>query len=562
MTAKKSITNIQELPQFSNAKPAADIQRACDQWVAAIGAKNVMRDDETIARYARSTANFVAPPTAVLRPSTTAEVQEIVRIANSCHVPLHAISAGKNWGYGDACATSPGQVIVDLCDLNRILEVDAELGYIKIEAGVTQGQLHDFLNEHKLPLWMDATAAGPTASIVGNTLDRGFGHTRYGDRSLYNCGMTIVLPNGELLKTGFSHYENAKAHGAYRNGVGPSVDGLFFQSNLGIVTEMGLWLMPKPEAFSAFFFTAQSEDDLTEIINRLAPLKRQGLLPSAIHIANDLRLISNRAKYPWERTGGVTPLPRQTREEIRRRYQVDAWVGCGALYGTKEVVRALEKTVRSELRHFKPVFLDASRFQRAEKFVRFLEKFGLGKELRQKVESARPVLELIQGIPSGGAVHSCEWRVKNMTPQDATAKPHQDPLDSNAGLIWISPVLPMTSSAASEVLHILDTGFKKHGFDTLVTFTMITDRALCCVSNIAYDRRDEVEVARAKACYNELYENLIKGGYIPYRSGPSGFAKLSEHPSSFWDFTHQLKEALDPNEILSPGRYIPRSRAR
>jgi 4-cresol dehydrogenase (hydroxylating) len=120
----------------------------------------------------------------------------------------------------------------------------------------------------------------------------------------------------------------------------------------------------------------------------------------------------------------------------------------------------------------------------------------------------------------------------------------------------------MTSSAANEVLHILDTGFKKHGFDTLVTFTMITDRALCCVSNIAYDRRDEVEVARAKACYNELYESLIKGGYIPYRSGPSGFAKLSEHPSSFWDFTHQLKEALDPNEILSPGRYIPRRNAR
>jgi 4-cresol dehydrogenase (hydroxylating) len=446
---------------------------------------------------------------------------------------------------------------VDLSGLNRILDLDPELGYVRIEAGVTQGQLYRFLRENKLRLWMDATGAGPNASIVGNTLDRGFGHTRYGDRSIYNCGMTVVLPNGEVVKTGFGHFPHAKADKAYRNGVGPSIDGLFFQSNLGIVTEMGLWLMPEPEAYSAFFFNAQSEDDIQEIIERLAPLKRQGLLPSAIHIANDLRLISNRARYPWLATKGATPLPPEQRRALRGEYQIHAWLGCGAIYGTKGIVRETEKILKKELRRFKPIFLNEKKFALAEKVQRVLSWFGLGETLKQKIESARPVFELICGIPSEGAVHSGEWRVKNLEPGDEHKQPEKDPLDSDAGLIWISPVLPMTPKAVVEVRDLLDRGFRKHGFDTLLTFTMITDRALCCVSNIAYDRRDPADVARAKACYSELYDTLIEAGYIPYRSGPSGFGKLSQSPSTFWDFTVQLKHSIDPNNILSPGRYIP-----
>ena len=541
-----------------HSQAAPEIKLAIEEWVAAIGKDAVKFDATTISRYARSTSNAERAPLAVLHPRTTEQVQSIVTIANHRKVPLHPISRGKNWGYGDACAPSEGQVIVDFSEMNRILEVNEELGYIRIEPGVSQGQLHRYLVEHNLPLWMDSTAAGPDASIVGNTLDRGFGHTRYGDRSQNCCGMTVVLPDGRILKTGFGHYPNSKVHQVYRNGVGPWLDGLFFQSNFGIVTEMGIWLMPKPEAYSAFFINAKSETDLDEIIDRLAPLKRQGLLTSAIHIANDLRILSNRTRYPWARANGQTPLPNNLREELRREFQVGAWIACGAIYGTKEVVLAIQKTLTKELRNFKPIFLDDRKMARAEKIQKILNWFGAGQALRQKIESARPILELLKGVPTKETVHGGEWRLKNIAPGDEAAVAGRDPLESNAGLMWVSPILPMTSVAARDVLRILDEVYGKYGFDTLVTFTMLTERALCCVSNIAYDRRDELEVTRAKICCDEVYGALINAGYIPYRSGGPGFAKLTQNPSVFWDFAGELKDAIDPNQILSPGRYIPK----
>jgi 4-cresol dehydrogenase (hydroxylating) len=444
--------------------------------------------------------------------------------------------------------------------MNRIIEFDAELGYVNLEAGVSQGELYRYLIDHNLPYWMDATAAGPDASIVGNTLDRGSGHTRYGDRSLFTCGMTVVLPDGRVLKTGFGHYSNSKASHVYRNGVGPWLDGLFFQSNYGIVTEMGLWLAPKPESYSAFFITTPHDSDLEIIVERLGELKRQGLLPSAIHIANDLRLISNRARYPWAKAEGRTPLPAELRAEMREQFQIGAWTACGAIYGTKDVVRAIEKAIAAELKGLKPVFLNDKKLKTAERIANVLGWFGLGKSLREKIASAKPVFDLITGVPTHEAVHSGEWRLKPLSAVGAvdeeTIVSGRDPLTSDAGLIWVSPILPMTARAARDVIHIMDQVYGRHGFDTLMTLTMITDRAFVCVSNIAFDKRDKNDVAKAKACQGELYDALIDAGYIPYRSSPTGFAKLSERPSVFWDFSQELKQAIDPNSILSPGRYV------
>jgi 4-cresol dehydrogenase (hydroxylating) len=526
---------------------------ALEAWVAVLGAGAVDTTERTLGRYARSASSLELRPSAVLYPRSTGEVQRIVEIASRERIPLHAISRGMNWGYGDACAPTPGQVIVDLSRMNRIIEVNEEIGFARIEAGVSQGELYGYLRDHGLPLWMDATAAGPDASVVGNTLDRGHGHTRYGDRSLATCGMTVVLPDGSLLKTGFSHFENAKAAGVYRNGVGPFVDGLFFQSNLGIVTEMGIWLMPRPEHFSAFFISTDDDQALGEIIDRLGPLKRQGLLPSTIHIANDLRLIANRTRYPWEEAGGVTPLPRDLRLKLRRRYGVGAWIGCGSITGPATVVRAIEKRLKRELRGFKPVFLNDRKLRLANRLADLLDGIGAGRSLREKINTVTPVLDLLKGVPTAGTLQGAEWRVRG-----ATTGNGEDILESNAGFTWISPVLPMTAAATREVLQIMETTYARYGFDTLVTFTMITDRALCAVSNVAYDRSDAGDVARAKDCYADLYTRLMDAGYIPYRTGPSGFAKLNGVPSTFWNFASSLKSALDPNEILSPGRYIPR----
>src|SRR5688500_12797603 len=71
----------------------------------------------------------------------------------------------------------------------------------------------------------------------------------YRDHFQAHCGLEAVLPNGEVVRTGMGALPGAKTWAEYRYGFGPTVDGLFAQGNLGIVTKMGFHLFPAQEAY-------------------------------------------------------------------------------------------------------------------------------------------------------------------------------------------------------------------------------------------------------------------------------------------------------------------------
>ena len=131
-----------------------------------------LRDDPiTLERYARSTAARSTVPLAVVYPGSQAEVAALVRVAARHQIAVYPISTGKNWGYGDACAVTSGQLVIELSRMNRIVTVEPILAYAVIEPGVTQQQLSQYLLDHKLDLWIDCTGAG----VVGSALQ---GHLR------------------------------------------------------------------------------------------------------------------------------------------------------------------------------------------------------------------------------------------------------------------------------------------------------------------------------------------------------------------------------------------------
>jgi len=535
--------------------PCAAQGSACEAVAALeslLGPEHVRHDPASIGRYARSTASAGTQPAAIVLPGSANDVSQIVQIACKHGLSVFPISRGRNWGYGDACAPTDGQVIVDLARMNRIVEVNEQLGYAVIEPGVTQRQLREHLQEQQIDLWIDATGAGLESSLVGNTLDHGFGHTPYGDHFLSACGMEVVLADGRVLNTGFGHYANARAHRVYRYGVGPFLDGIFAQSNYGIVTRIGVWLMPRPEAFCAFFFATENHDDLPDLIDRLAPLRLQGLLRSTMHIGNDLRVFSARTRYPFERTGGATPLPEDLRADLRKEYGVGAWNGGGAIYGPRGSVRAVRKAVRKALRGYRLHFIDDRKLSLARLVHRLTRWCGAGRRLGDLLAVLEPVYGLLKGEPTDEPLRGAAWRVRDPQPDGP-----MDPLDVHAGLLWASPVLPNTGDSARELLALLEPIYARHGFEALVTFTMITERAMICVTNLAFDKRQSEEASRAEACYDELIDAMIDSGYIPYRTGPAGYSKLTRAPSVFWDVTTQIKQALDPDGVISPGRYVP-----
>jgi len=220
------------------------MQFALREWIRVLGEEWVTTSREELRSAGTATfaSDRVIP--AILRPGTREEVQACVRIANQLGVALYPISSGKNWGYGSRVPAADHCALLDLSRMNRIVDFNEDLAYVTVEPGVRQSDLFDFLAAQNSRLWMDATGASPDCSLIGNTMERGFGHTPYGDHFACACGFEVVLPTGECIQTGFGSLPDAKAAQVYKWGVGPVLDGLFTQSNLGIVTRMTIWLMP------------------------------------------------------------------------------------------------------------------------------------------------------------------------------------------------------------------------------------------------------------------------------------------------------------------------------
>jgi 4-cresol dehydrogenase (hydroxylating) len=531
---------------------------ALQAWRALLGETRVLNDPATLHAYAASTSSCSTQPLAVIRPRNTDEVQRAVRIAAEHGVPLYPVSTGRNWGYGDACAPTNGQVIVDLGGMNRIREADGELAYVVIEPGVTQKHLSDFLRDQQLPLWMDSTGAGPDTSLMGNILERGFGHSPYGNRFQNVAGMEVVLANGELLHTGFGHFPGAANQRVFPYGIGPYIDGIFTQSNMGIVTSVGLWLMPKTAALSHFLCSVGQHEAIGPVVDALRPLRLDGTLRSILHIGNDLRVLSGGTVYPRERAGGALPLPDALRREMRAAAGIGAWTVSGALYGSAAQVAAARAALRKALRPTaaRVRFIDERKLDLAARLAGLLGGSAAGRRLAANVQLGRALFDMNRGIPNGRFLAGAYWRRRAGLPPDFPE--HANPARDNCGMLWVSPILPMRGADLLRLHALAEPIFHRHGFDLFVTFSMINERALGGVLTVAYDKEDEAETARARRCYRALFDAVMAAGYIPYRVGLQSMPDLDNGDDSYWRAVGRIKGALDPQGILAPGRYSAR----
>jgi len=215
---------------------------------AALGPDAVNQSAETLNRYAENTMpGGDRMPAGVAYPASTADVQTIVRAANRHAIPLYPISTGNNIGLGSRSASRAGQVVVDLgYRMNRILDVDERLGFAVVEPGVSYQVMYDELVRRGDKLMLDVTSGPPQGGMIGNALDKGAGYTPYFDHFGFACGMEVVLGNGDVLRTGDGALDASELVNWHTSkySFGPILDGLFTQSNYGIVTRMGLWLLP------------------------------------------------------------------------------------------------------------------------------------------------------------------------------------------------------------------------------------------------------------------------------------------------------------------------------
>ena len=530
------------------------------KWRQLLGDEYVITDSEPLELASTTTFATSAAVTAIVKPARN-QVAAVVAIAAEFNIALYTISSGKNWGYGSRVPSIQHAVLLDLGRLNEISGYDPEHHLITVGAGVTQRQLADFLLAQGGMDWMDCTGSHPDCSIVGNTVERGFGHTPYGEHANFIGAMEVLLADGRIIKTGFGRFDGAKASGMYKWGLGPALDQLFLQSNLGIVLSMTIWLMPKPEKFVAFYLSASNETALEQIVQALVPLKRSGVITSLPHIANAYRVLGGMQQYPWpfvEKRSVQFPLPGDITEQLKKQWQVGTWNLSGALYGTKEQVANAKKQVRKSLRRVKGARLNFI----SDELLRFIEifqkpiAFVTRMDLPGMLKVLRPVHNMMKGQPSAQFLTSSYWRMK-------TAPNGRFDMDKdNVGLIWSAFVAPADAKNARQLMDIVDTVLPEFGFEPAVTLTLLNERCIDAVVSISFDRTASAPDGQswdelALQCRDKLYQSMFSCGFYPYRTDVSKMAEMVHcGDPQYLQVLADLKHALDPHGILAPGRYI------
>jgi len=144
--------------------------------------------------------------------------------------------------------------------------LDAELGLIQIEPGVSVKELQEFLRANMPSFAVSGPASSPDASVVGNLLARGIGSGIDANRSKHLLSVRAVLPNGDLVDTAPPSASNLACHTAV---LGPDATPLFLQSNLGVVTSIRLRLH-RPWPYSWAYATGFARGDLRHRLHHIA----------------------------------------------------------------------------------------------------------------------------------------------------------------------------------------------------------------------------------------------------------------------------------------------------
>jgi 4-cresol dehydrogenase (hydroxylating) len=524
--------------------PGPHLERFLRACRSIVGGDHVTTDAPSLRLAGTATFPTSARPIAIVRPGSVDEIQRCVRAANDCRVPVYPVSRGRNWGYGSRVPNRDGCVLLDLGRLTHIRDHDEDLGYVTVEPGVTAAQLHAFLDERRSQLMAPRAGSGMGVSVLANLLERGFSTTASGpheNRAAQFCDLEVVLPSGELLRTGLGRFGDAAAARVDNWGIGPQLDGLFLQSNLGVVTAATLWLPTRAGVTYRFRGRLDDAGRLPELVDALRAVRAKWVPRATFMLLPRLRMLSLRRRYPWDATGGETPLSADLTRRLLPQY--GDWTLSGYVYSATVAhamvdVRVIKRVLGPKLDRLELVPVLPRGVQR------WIGRLGraLGKADARASSSSYD--------DPADVTNMLYWRKKT------GAQPGADPDRDRCGFVWWVPVFPFTGRDAARVLAVAQQTISTYGFEVNVALRFPTERTGILACTIAYDRDQPGDDERAMDCFRDLVRRGVEQGYYPYRLGVQGMDLLPAASHGMHaDILRKLKQALDPNGILAPGRY-------
>lgn len=350
-----------------------------------------------------------------------------------------------------------------------------------------------------------------------------------------HCGMEVVLPSGELIRTGMGAMPNPSskpgvspdaqpgnaAWQLFPYGFGPYHDGLFTQSNYGVVTKLGMWLMPNPGGYQPYLFTFAHDADLPAIVDVIQQLRLSNVIqnvPSIRHILLDAAVLAPKSAYT---TNTTAPLTDDELTAIQHKLGLGRWNFYGALYGPEAVRTAQWEVIRSA---FAAIPDSQYHWPQADG----TPSPGV-LDIRAKT---------LQGIPTFDELRWVDW-----VPRGAH--------------LFFSPIAEVAGDAAAKQYAITRQRVVEAGFDFICTFT-VGMREMHHIVCLVFDKESDAERARVHALIKVLIDDCAREGWGEYRTHLALMDQIADTYSfnggALNKLNETIKNALDPKGILAPGK--------
>ena len=528
-----------------------------------LSSKSVLiTNTDDILTYHQSPEGFTSQIKGVIKIGDSSDVKAVIELANKCSgskdaFVIYPISTGNNWGYGSSIPPRDerDQYLLDLSQLNKILYFNQKTGLCTIQPGVTQQKLYDFLKKSTSDYMVPVTGAGPSCSVLANALERGYGITPVADHFSAVTSIKGFLPTGEYYQSSVADMDATSeqlADKSFKWKHGPYLDGIFTQSANLVVTEATISLEKSGDGFTSFymqFFEESSFETAYEVISEI--FDKVGRNVGSMNLMDKRRVSAMMAKNP-NGPGSHQNMTQQQVEKISEQNNVPEWTIIGTIYGPKYVSKAVKKEVKAVAKEkASRLFFSNDPFIELGKFVTKLAPRSILKAPRQQLETLEEGMAIMKGIPNQVALPLAYWRNSNTKP-DKT-KP-LNPAQDNCGLLWYAPLVPATMTAMQAFIKLVRLTCSKYSIEPMITFTNFNKYCTDSTIPIVFDIKSAKACTDAKACLQTLYEEGLKLGFVPYRLNIEQQEKL-DTTKVFWKTSNKIASALDPNNILGPGRY-------
>lgn len=535
----------------------SNFNTALEEWTLALGEECVITNETVRNEYALTTLSQKKRKIpAIIFAKSKEDVASIVRISNKYLVPIYPISTGKNWGFGSKSPIEDNCVVVDLSKMNRIISLDPILGVVTVEPGVTFNQLDEYLRSNKTPFVVPITGAGGSTSVLGNLLERGRSDNGYIDRASTLLGLQAILANGDFYESFPESITNTMFH---KWKAGPSLDGLFFQSNFAIILNVTIILARKPDYVVAFAAPV------------IVPLEK--VIDSFREIAfeiNGSQVVLNLLHKSRAVTATSNTLSPEARRSLSQRkfnnldeQNESLWTIQGHLSGREGGVKEARSFLSKKLKFLSDslIFLDKNEISVFKKITSFLPSILNFDKRFRFLRLLTSIINSAYGYPrpnSTGPIWRKSMNMSKFELMRIAKEGYNFDADPHCGFIIFNGVMPMKGSCVKKFIDKAEQLFFEYEADPMMGLFFMSAICLKVSIRLHFDKSLTSDVERASQCYLRLEDAIMgAGGFVDRKNINSSSLLNSKNTKSEDLFlAKKIKKILDPNSLMSPGRYL------